>query len=122
MCIGSVGEVCNGGLQSLAEAIAGILVIYGAPKLGDALLGGGASRALGIGHVPLLSTAIGVATGSATGTAIGAVGALFKDAGAGEGGAATPGSGAATPNATITEVSSLGALPPPINAEWGLIE
>jgi len=55
------------GLQSLALALAGALVLYGAPRLGDALLGGGASRALGIGNVPMLGTAARMGLAAATG-------------------------------------------------------
>jgi len=60
------------GLQSLALALAGALVLYGAPRLGDALLGGGASRALGIGNVPMLGTAARAGLAAATGGAGGA--------------------------------------------------
>jgi len=110
----------NGGLQSLAEAIAGILVIYGAPKLGDALLGGGASRALGIGHVPLLSNAINYGTSAALGGAGGAIGAFMKGTGTETG---VPAAGATPAAPTVTEIGPpLAALAAPINAEWGLIE
>ncbi len=111
----------NGGLQSLAEAIAGILVIYGAPKLGDALLGGGASRALGLGHVPLLSNAINYGTSAALGGIGGGLANMMRGAAAAETGVPA---GAATPAApTITEIGPpLAALSAPIEAEWGLIE
>jgi len=111
----------NGGLQSLAEAIAGILVIYGAPRLGDALLGGGASRALGIGHVPLLGNAINYGTSAAFGAAGGAVANMMRGGAAAEAGVPA---GAAAPAApTVTEIGSpLAASAAPINAEWGVIE
>jgi len=70
--------VTQGGLDALAGALAGLLVIYGAPKLGDALIGGGATRALGIGQAPLLSTAIGTATGMATAGSIRGIGDAVK--------------------------------------------
>jgi len=113
----------DGGIQSLTVSIAAALVLYGAPKLGDALLGGGASRALGIGHVPMLSTAIGVAAGAATGNVIGALGNVARGAGAAAG-AASDGASAATPAMpTVTEVSpSNPALSAPIDAEWGVLE
>ena len=105
------------GLQSLA--LAGAFVLYGAPRLGDALLGGGASRALGVGNVPLLGTAARMGLAAATGgTAGGAV------ASGGEGTAASRG----TPSMpTVTEaptasVAEIASIAPPINAEWGLIE
>jgi len=105
------------GLQSLALALAGALVLYGAPRLGDALLGGGASRALGIGNVPMLGTAARAGLAAATGGAGGAA-----VAGGGERtGAAIPSDPSISPmpNASVSEVASIA---PPINAEWGLIE
>jgi hypothetical protein len=105
------------GLQSLALALAGALVLYGAPRLGDALLGGGASRALGIGNVPLLGPAaragLAAATAGTGGVAVAA------------GGEGTTGGVPAMP--TVTEmptasVSEIASIAPPINAEWGLIE
>jgi len=107
----------SGGLQSLAAALAGALVLYGAPRLGDALLGGGASRALGIGHVPMLGTAVRMATTVATAGAGGAAVA----AGSARTGAAIPSDPSITPmpTASVTEIASIAA---PINAEWGLIE
>jgi len=109
----------TGGLQSLAAALAGGLVLYGAPRLGDALLGGGASRALGIGNVPMLGTAARMGLAAAT-------------AGAGGGAVAAGGertmAGVGTPPApTVTEmprasVSEIVSIAPPINAEWGVIE
>jgi hypothetical protein len=105
------------GLQSLALALAGALVLYGAPRLGDALLGGGASRALGIGNVPFLGTAARAGLAAATGGAGGAA-----VAGGGERtGAAIPSDPSISPmpNASVSEVASIA---PPINAEWGLIE
>jgi len=105
------------GLQSLALALAGALMLYGAPRLGDALLGGGASRALGIGNVPLLGTVVRMGLGAATGGAGGAAAA-----GGGERtGAAIPSDPSITPvpNASVSEIASIA---PPINAEWGLIE
>jgi len=110
------------GLQSLALALAGALMLYGAPRLGDALLGGGASRALGIGHAPLFGTAVRMGLATATGGAAGAATA---------GGLATPSAAAAAPgdpsivqmpNATVTEISPAAAIAAPITAEWGLIE
>ncbi len=107
------------GLQSLALALAGALVLYGAPRLGDALLGGGASRALGIGNVPLLGTAARMGLAAATGgTAGAAVAAGGEGTVAGVATAAAP-SVTEMPNASVTEIASIA---PPINAEWGLIE
>ncbi len=105
------------GLQSLALALAGALVLYGAPRLGDALLGGGASRALGIGNVPLLGTAVRMGLATATGGVAGAVTAGSVGAQT----AAAPAMPAVTemPNASVSEIASIA---PPINAEWGLIE
>jgi len=107
----------SGGLQSLAAALAGALVLYGAPRLGDALLGGGASRALGIGNVPMFGTAVRMATTAATAGAGGAAVA----AGSARTGAAIPSDPSITPmpTASVTEIASIAA---PINAEWGLIE
>jgi len=107
----------TGGLQSLAAALAGALVLYGAPRLGDALLGGGASRALGIGNVPMFGTAVRMATTAATAGAGGAAVA----AGSARTGAAIPSDPSITPmpTASVTEIASIAA---PINAEWGLIE
>jgi len=110
----------TGGLQSLAAALAGGLVLYGAPRLGDALLGGGASRALGIGNVPMLGTAarmgLAAATAGAGGTAVASGGERT--------GAAIPSDPSIVqmPNASVTEISPAAAIAPPINAEWGLIE
>ncbi len=105
------------GLQSLALALAGALVLYGAPRLGDALLGGGASRALGIGNVPLLGTAARAGLAAATaGTGGAAVAA---------GGEGTTGGVPAMPSVTempTASVSEIASIAPPINAEWGLIE
>jgi len=108
------------GLQSLALALAGALVLYGAPRLGDALLGGGASRALGIGNVPFLGTAARAGLAAATGGAAGA--ATAGSVGAQS--AAAPAMPTVTemPNATVTEISSAAAIAAPITAEWGLIE
>jgi len=115
----------GGGLPALAGALAGILVVYGAPKLGDALIGGGATRALGIGHVPLLSTAIGTATGMAVGGGLGAVGAAMKGgAMAGGGGEAAAPAAPAMP--TVTELG--GSAGPALSGgdtlegAWGLLE
>jgi len=109
----------SGGLQSLAAALAGALVLYGAPRLGDALLGGGASRALGIGHVPMLGTAARMGLAAATGGAAGgAVAAGAERTVAGLGAAAGP-TVTEMPTASVTEIASIA---PPINAEWGLIE
>ncbi len=109
------------GLQSLALALAGALVLYGAPRLGDALLGGGASRALGIGNVPMLGTAARMGLAAATGGAGGAAAATAAGAGTTMGMPATPGDPSITPmpNASVSEIASIAA---PINAEWGLIE
>ncbi len=109
------------GLQSLALALAGALVLYGAPRLGDALLGGGASRALGIGNVPLLGTAARMGLAAATGGAGGAAAANAAGAGTTMGMPATPADPSITPmpNASVSEIASIA---PPINAEWGLIE
>jgi len=104
------------GLQSLALALAGALMLYGAPRLGDALLGGGASRALGIGNVPLLGTAIRMGLGAATGGAAGAAVAEGSTRTAAGGGMPTV---TEVPNASVSEIASIA---PPINAEWGLIE
>jgi len=107
------------GLQSLALALAGALVLYGAPRLGDALLGGGASRALGIGNVPFLGTAARMGLAAATGGAAGgAVAAGAERTVAGLGAAAGP-TVTEMPTASVTEIASIA---PPINAEWGLIE
>jgi len=107
------------GLQSLALALAGALVLYGAPRLGDALLGGGASRALGIGNVPFLGTVaragLAAATGGAGGAAVAAGG---EGTVAGVAAAAAP-TVTEMPNASVSEIASIA---PPINAEWGLIE
>jgi len=109
------------GLQSLALALAGALVLYGAPRLGDALLGGGASRALGIGNVPMLGTAVRMGLAAATGGAGGAAAANAAGAGTTMGMPATPADPSITPmpNASVSEIASIA---PPINAEWGLIE
>jgi len=115
----------TGGLQSLAAALAGALVLYGAPRLGDALLGGGASRALGIGHAPLVSNAVNTAAGTAFGGAIGALGGTLKGTGGTDTAVpATPGNPSIVqmPNASVTEISPAAAIAAPINAEWGLIE
>jgi len=106
------------GLQSLALALAGALMLYGAPRLGDALLGGGASRALGIGNVPLLGTAVRMGLGAATG---GAGGAAVAVGGGERTSAAIPSDPSITPvpNASVSEIASIA---PPITAEWGLIE
>jgi len=106
------------GLQSLALALAGALVLYGAPRLGDALLGGGASRALGIGNVPLLGTAARAGLAAATAGASGAAVAAGDNAATGLGAPAGP-TVTEMPNASVTEITSIA---PPINAEWGLIE
>jgi len=107
------------GLQSLALALAGALVLYGAPRLGDALLGGGASRALGIGNVPLLGTAARVGLAAATGGAGGA--AVAAGDAVKTGGGAMPSTPSVTemPTANVSEIASIA---PPINAEWGVIE
>jgi len=109
----------SGGLQSLAAALAGALVLYGAPRLGDALLGGGASRALGIGNVPMLGTAARMGLAAATGGAAG--GAVAAGAERTMAGIGTPPAHTVTemPTASVTEIASIA---PPINAEWGLIE
>jgi len=105
------------GLQSLALALAGALVLYGAPRLGDALLGGGASRALGIGNVPFLGTAARAGLAAAT---AGAGGAAVAAGGEGTtGGVPAMPSVTEMPNASVSEIASIA---PPINAEWGLIE
>ncbi len=107
------------GLQSLALALAGAFVLYGAPRLGDALLGGGASRALGIGNVPLLGTAARMGLAAATGGAAGgAVAAGGERTGAGGGIPSMP-SVTEMPTASVSEIASIA---PPINVEWGLIE
>jgi len=107
------------GLQSLTLALAGALVLYGAPRLGDALLGGGASRALGIGNVPFLGTAARMGLAAATGGAAGgAVAAGAERTVAGLGAAAGP-TVTEMPTASVTEIASIA---PPITAEWGLIE
>jgi len=116
-----VGAFGGDGLQSLALALAGALVLYGAPRLGDAFLGGGASRALGIGNVPLLSTAARAGLAAATGGAGGAAVAAAAGADTTMGMPVTPGDPSITPmpTASVTEIASIA---PPINAEWGLIE
>ncbi len=110
----------TGGLQSLAAALAGGLVLYGAPRLGDALLGGGASRALGIGNVPMLGTAARMGLAAAT---AGAGGTAVASGGEGTTGGVAPRpampSVTEMPNASVSEIASIA---PPINAEWGLIE
>jgi len=105
------------GLQSLALALAGALVLYGAPRLGDALLGGGASRALGIGNVPMLGTAARMGLAAATG---GTAGAAVAE-GSARTGAAIPSDPSITPVPTAS-VSEIASIAPPINAEWGVIE
>jgi len=105
------------GLQSLALALAGALVLYGAPRLGDALLGGGASRALGIGNVPMLGTAARMGLAAATG---GTAGAAVAE-GSARTGAAIPSDPSITPVPTAN-VSEIASIAPPINAEWGVIE
>jgi len=114
----------TGGLQSLAAALAGALVLYGAPRLGDALLGGGASRALGIGHAPLVSNAVNTAASAAFGGAVGAFGNAARGAGTDAVMPATPGAPSIVqmPNASVTEISSAASIAAPINAEWGVIE
>ncbi len=114
----------GGGLPALAGALAGILVVYGAPKLGDALIGGGATRALGIGHVPLLSTALGTATGMAVGGGVRTGAEALRGAMAGGGGEAAAGAAPAMP--TVTELGGPAgpALPSgdAIEGTWGLLE
>jgi len=112
----------SGGLQAMCEALAGALVIYGAPRLADALLGGGASRALGIGNVPLLGTAVNVGASAALGAAGGAIGTMMRGGATTD--AAVPSGAASAPAApTVTEMGpSIAALSAPIEAEWGLIE
>lgn len=112
--------VQRGALDALVGALAGVLVIYGAPKLGDALIGGGAARALGIGHMPLLSTVIGAAVGSATGNALGGIAAAAQGGGGG-GGAVTP---AATPGMSVTEIGAASQLTDGgvIDGSWGLLD
>jgi len=107
----------SGGLQSLAAALAGALVLYGAPRLGDALLGGGASRALGIGHVPMLGTAVRMGMAAATGGVAGA--ATAGSVGAQTAAAPVMPMVTEMPTASVSEIASIA---PPINAEWGLIE
>jgi len=107
------------GLQSLALALAGALVLYGAPRLGDALLGGGASRALGIGNVPFLGTAARAGLAAATGGAAGGAVAAGGEATAAGGGLPSMPMVTEMPNASVSEIASIA---PPINAEWGLIE
>ncbi len=107
------------GLQSLALALAGAFVLYGAPRLGDAFLGGGASRALGIGNVPLLGTAARVGLAAATGGAGGAAVAAGGEGTAASTGTPSMPSVTEMPNANVTEIASIA---PPINAEWGVIE
>jgi len=107
------------GLQSLALALAGALVLYGAPRLGDALLGGGASRALGIGNVPFLGTAARMGLAAATGGAAGGAVAAGGEATAASGGTPSMPSVTEMPNASVSEIASIA---PPINAEWGVIE
>jgi len=109
----------TGGLQSLAAALAGALVLYGAPRLGDAVLGGGASRALGIGHVPMLGTAVRMGLAAATGGTAGAAVAEGSARTAASGGTPSMPSVTEMPTASVTEIASIA---PPINAEWGLIE
>jgi len=109
----------TGGLQSLAAALAGALVLYGAPRLGDAVLGGGASRALGIGHVPLLGTAARMGLAAATAGSGGAAVAAGGEGTAASGGTPSMPSVTEMPTASVTEIASIA---PPINAEWGLIE
>jgi len=114
-----VGAFARDGLQSLALSLAGALMLYGAPRLGDALLGGGASRALGIGQVPLLGTAMRMGLAAATGGAGGAAVAA--------GDAVKTGGGATLAGPTVTEmphasVSGAASTAPPIDAEWGVIE
>jgi len=116
----------TGGLASLAGALAGGLVVYGAPKLGDALIGGGATRALGIGHVPLLATAIGTATGMAVGGGVRAAAGMMAGGGGGGGEAAAPAAPAAPAMPTVTELG--GSAGPAlaggdaIEGTWGLLE
>jgi len=107
------------GLQSLALALAGALVLYGAPRLGDALLGGGASRALGIGNVPFLGTAARMGLAAATGGAAGGAVAAGGEATAASGGTPSMPSVTEMPTASVSEIASIA---PPINAEWGVIE
>jgi len=105
------------GLQSLALALAGALVLYGAPRLGDAVLGGGASRALGIGNVPMLGTAARAGLAAATGGVAGA--ATAGSVGAQTAAAPAMPSVTEMPTASVTEIASIA---PPITAEWGVIE
>ncbi len=107
----------TGGLQSLAVALAGALVLYGAPRLGDAVLGGGASRALGIGNVPMLGTAARAGLAAATGGVAGA--ATAGSVGAQTAAAPAMPSVTEMPTASVTEIASIA---PPITAEWGVIE
>ncbi len=107
------------GLQSLALALAGALVLYGAPRLGDALLGGGASRALGIGNVPFLGTAARMGLAAATGGAAGGAVAAGGEATAASGGTPSMPSVTEMPTASVSEIASIAS---PINAEWGVIE
>jgi len=105
------------GLQSLALALAGALVLYGAPRLGDAVLGGGASRALGIGNVPMLGTAARAGLAAATGGVAGA--ATAGSVGAQTAAAPAMPSVTEMPTASVTEIASIA---PPITVEWGVIE
>jgi len=107
------------GLQSLALALAGALVLYGAPRLGDALFGGGASPALGIGNVPLLGTAARMGLAAATGGVGGAAAASGGEGIVAGLGAAVGPTVMEMPTASVSEIASIA---PPINAEWGLIE
>jgi len=102
------------GLQSLALALAGAFVLYGAPRLGDALLGGGASRALGIGNVPLLGTAARMGLAAATGGAAGGAVAAGGEATAAGGGLPSMPTVTEMPNASVAEIASIA---PPITAE-----
>jgi len=122
----------QGGLQPACEAFAGMLVIYQAPRIADALIGGGAMRVLGVGGVPGLRTAFTM--GAAT------LGGATVMAASGAGSASAAGAGAIPSDPSVsgggrdgwwsmTEegAPALGAGQGQINrgvldAEWGLLE
>lgn len=116
--LGRTGAYENG-LGMLVQGVAGIMVIYGAPRLCSYLVGRGGLSALGMGHAPLVSTAIGAAVGATTGAGAGALASALRGtgagSGAGDGGGAMPGMPSVSevfPTADVIEAPSYKLLGP----------
>jgi len=122
----------QGGLQPACEALAGMLVIYQAPRIADALISGGAMRALGIGGAPGLRTALAAGVGALGAKA--ALGAERPATGSGGGAWGIPSDPSVSGGGhegwwSMTEegTPALGADQGQINggvvdAEWGLLD